>query len=76
MGQDAVELGLVDGLEGLDEVVRRAAAKVGIDRDYRVLTFSPARPGLMERGLRYLGLWGGRLLGLGPQSEDVAIEAR
>lgn len=70
LGSQAVDLGLVDGLGGLDDVVHRAAAAAGIAEDYRVLTFQPARPGLLKRGLGYLGLFASGILGLGSSAAD------
>jgi protease-4 len=76
LGSEAAELGLVDGIGGLEEVVERAAAAAGIADDYRVLTFTPARPGLLKRGLGYLGVFASGVLGSGGPGGDETISVR
>ena len=49
LGSQAVNLGLVDGLKGFNEVIEIAAQQAGIADDYRVLTFLSKKPSLVER---------------------------
>jgi protease-4 len=49
LGTQAVDLGLVDGLGALDDAVEAAARRVGIQNDYRVLTFRSGKPGFWQK---------------------------
>jgi protease-4 len=52
-GEDAVSLGLVDHLGGLDDAVAAAAKRAHLPKGYRVFTVQPERP-FRERLLRML----------------------
>ena len=58
-GEDALKLGLVDGLGGLEEALKSAKNLAGIPADEKVgLVSYRSRPSMMQRMLRGL-LWSG-----------------
>ena len=70
LGSQAVDLGLVDGVKGLNEVIEIAADTAGIKDDYRVLSFRPGKAGFVQRALRSAGQLSELLLGPGLDAEE------
>lgn len=72
-GREAVRLGLVDELGGLQDAVRYAAKLAKVENDYRMDTPFPT-PSALEKAMKFLGRKSGRKvvrIGLGDQLKSA-----
>lgn len=77
-GADALELGLVDSLGGLDQAIAAAAARAGLEEgDYRVRYIEPELSFSQRLALQFAGsgLRLARALGLAPEAGPVLASA-